>query len=106
MDLIERIRQEAREIRRAPFSFVVFLSVGAAAGYFASNFYYAKQISDKDSQIGRYQVVLGIKAGSEGALVELNNEELELRAESIVAKLRGLDSALDARFADIKKTTG
>jgi hypothetical protein len=45
---------------------------------------------------------LGITPASAGALVELNNQELALRAEFIVGKLREYDSVLNAKYADIK----
>jgi hypothetical protein len=103
MDFLERIRQEARVIKSAPFSFIVFLVAGATVGYIGSSWYYSKQIIDKDGQIGRYRVALGIDPASKGALVELNNQELALKAQSTVAELRKLSSRLDARWAEVQK---
>jgi hypothetical protein len=103
MDYLEKLRQEARVIKSAPFSFAIFLTLGMAGGYGACTWYYSKQISDNKEQISRYQVVLGIKPGSPGALVELNNRELALRAQSIIPKLRDIGTTLENRDKDIQK---
>jgi hypothetical protein len=103
MDLLERIRQEAHVIKSAPWSFILFLIVGGSVGYGSSSWYYSKQIGDKEDQIRRYQVVLGIKPGSAGALVELTNEELALKTQSIVAQLRELSATFDEKSKAIQK---
>jgi hypothetical protein len=56
------------------------------------------QLKTKDGEISRYRVACGLEPASKGALVQLNNAELTLKAQSVVAKLRKLDSHLDARL--------
>lgn len=103
-NIIDWLRQEARVIKSAPLSFLIFLSIGCIGG-----FWFSKQLSSgqadslksqidaKNDQIGRYQVVLGIKPGSAGALVELNNQELALKTQSIVGKLREYSAEFDKK---------
>ena len=55
------------------------------------------QLDAANGLIGRYRVVLGIDRASEGALAQLTNQELALRAQGIVAKLRELSRELQNR---------
>ena len=53
-----------------------------------------EQIAAKDGQLNRYRVALGIDPASKGALVELSNQELALKAQATVTKLRELNDLL------------
>jgi hypothetical protein len=113
--IIERLKGERHVIRGAPFSFILFLVIGGLIGKWIAAQYYSgqlatakEQINTKDAQLraeegelNRYRVVLGINQASPGALVELNNRELALRAEFIVEKIREHDLALNAKYAEI-----
>jgi hypothetical protein len=101
MDLLEKIRQEGHVIKTAPFSFLVFLVVGCCFGYAASTWFYAKQITDRDQDIHRYRIALGIDKGSVNALVELNNEELQGKALNIATKARDLCFSFQKRAEQI-----
>ncbi len=121
--LVVFVQKEWRELKEAPFSFIMLAVLCLGVGFSGGMLYYSSQIASlheqinskdaqlgtkddelkaKDGQISRYQVVLGIKPGSAGALVELNNQELALKAQSIVAKLREYNSVLEAKGAAIK----
>jgi hypothetical protein len=114
--IIEWLRGEKHVIRGAPFSFILFLLIGGLLGKWIATQYYSgqlgaakeqintlnAQLKAKDDELGRYRVVLGISPASPGALVELDNQVLALRAQFIVGKLRERDSALNAKYAEIK----
>ena len=105
MDILGTIKGEARTIRAAPFSFFVFVIIGVSLGYGASTWYYSKQISDRDAQIGRYRVALGIDKGSASALVELSNSELAAKAISSASSVRTLCFAFQKREALLGSAT-
>jgi len=125
MGWVETVRQEWSVIKNAPLSFLVFLIMGLTAGYYGANWYYDKQIGDlnsqlktkdtqlsaKDGESKRLRVACGLEAASKGALVELNNQELALKTQSVVAKLRQYPAMLRAKNAvidgqlDAKKIT-
>jgi hypothetical protein len=56
-----------------------------------------EQLNARDAQIARYRVALGVDPASKGALVELNNQELALKTQAIVARLRQFSSELDEK---------
>jgi hypothetical protein len=108
----------------AKAAFLTLTALGLAAGFGLGTMYYNSQIaslhehintkdaqlkakdselSTKDDQLRRYQVVLGIKSGSAGALVELNNQELALKAQSIVAQLRRHTTSLERQTAAVNE---
>jgi hypothetical protein len=104
------LKQEWEGLVRAPFSFVMLGALCLSIGFAGGMLYYGseigslhEQISSRDGQIGRYRVALGIDAASKGALVELNNQELALKAKSTVASLRALSSELDTKLSAIQK---
>jgi hypothetical protein len=110
MEILESLREEKRVIRSAPFSFLVFLAIGATAGYWVSSLNYGGQVASlreqldaKDAQVGRYRVALGIEPGSKGALVELTNEELALKAKPLVEQLRQFNAELAEKQNQIGK---
>jgi hypothetical protein len=104
------LKKEWGNLRKAPFAFVMLSALCLSVGFGGGMLYYSsqvgslrEQISAKDGQLGRYRVALGIDPASKGALVELNNEELALKAQASVAKLRKLSSVLKPRFEGIQK---
>ena len=101
MDILEKLRQEGRVIKDAPFSFVIFIAIGLACGYGASTWYYSKQITDRGGQIARYRVALGIDKGSPSALAELTNAELQAKALAVAFKARDLCFSFQKREAQI-----
>jgi hypothetical protein len=104
MDFIQKLREEGQVIKSAPFSFVIFLAVGFTAAFLSSNWYYSKQIADRDSQlktkdveldekdatIKRYRVELGIVKADKQALLDLTNDELRAKARSLAGIIRGI----------------
>jgi hypothetical protein len=108
--LITFCEKEWGELERAPFSFAMLSALCLTIGFAGGMLYYSSQIgslqqqmSAKDGQLSRYRVALGIDPASKGALVELNNEELALKAQAIVANLRKLSSALAQKSDEIRK---
>lgn len=89
----------------AKAAFLTLAALGLGAGFGLGMLYYGgqvaalkEQLNTKDGQIARYRVALGIDPASKGALVELNNQELALKAQAIVAKLREFNFDLDAKL--------
>jgi hypothetical protein len=92
--IFDYIKKEWASLSAAPLAFVglavVCLGTASYVGYRAADWYYAKQIRDKDSQISRYRVALNIDKASPSILIELNNEELRAKAENTVGVIRGI----------------
>jgi hypothetical protein len=86
--VLDRLRAEGSVMKQAPFAFIIVLSVGLAAGYEASSWYYGKNIRDQTALVSRYQIVLGLKEPSESAMVQLKNEELRAMTMRTVAESR------------------
>jgi hypothetical protein len=105
MDLLEKLKQEARVIKSAPFSFLLFIVIGGSIGYVASSWYYSKQIMDREQDIRRYRTALGIDKGAASAMVELNNAELKAKALNSASKARDLCFAFKRRESQIKPPT-
>jgi|SRR5579871_3508774 len=101
--LWEYIKAEFAVLRGAPFTFVGLLVVSVGAGVAIGAWHYSERLETQELEIHRYRVALGIDKASEGALVELNNQELALRAQKIVADLRTLSTELDQKCSDIDK---
>jgi hypothetical protein len=104
------VEKEWGVLKTAPFTFVMLAVLCLGLGYGGGMLYYSSQIgslreqlSAKDGQLGRYRVALGIDPASKGALVELNNQELALKAASIVSKIREVGSREAARLQGIQK---
>jgi hypothetical protein len=72
-------------------------------GVAIASWHYNEELTAKDGQPSRYRVALGIDPASKGALVELNNQELALKAQSIVIGLRQFSSELNQKSAAIEK---
>ncbi len=93
--ILEFIKKEWSVLKQAPFSFAALVLVTLGMTYEAVSWHYSgqisslkEQISDKDGQIHRYRVVLGIDKQSEGVLIELSNEELKATSLSTAVRLR------------------
>jgi hypothetical protein len=104
------LEKERGNLMKAPFAFVTLCTLCLGLGYGAGMLYYSSQIGSlheqttaKDGQLSRYRVALGIDPASKGALVELGNQELALKAQSIIAKLREFDKTLDDKGKAIKE---
>src|ERR1700677_2726545 len=89
------IKKEWAALIAAPWSFAGLTAVCLGAGFAAGMLYYSSQVGSlreqlnaKDGQLGRYRVALGMDPASKGALVELNNQELALKAQWLVLHLR------------------
>lgn len=65
--------------------------------------FYAERLDSLGAEMARYRVALGIDKASQGALIELNNQELYMKAQSIVLPLRRLADELDRRERIIQK---
>jgi|SRR5712664_1231815 len=103
MSILQELEKEKLVIKRSPWSFLRFLVFGAILGWAASTFYYSKQITDKDGQISRYRVALGIDKASAGALIELNNEELRAKALATAAGLHEICISFRKRGENLQR---
>jgi hypothetical protein len=109
-NLAAHIQKEWAVLKTAPAAFVMLAIVSIGAGVAGGTWYYAGQVGSlheqlyaKDDQLGRYRVALGIDPASKGALVELSNQELALKAQSIVAKLRSYAAMMHSENQGIEK---
>jgi hypothetical protein len=97
-------------LRSAPVTFILLVAIAVAVGYIASSWYFsgllgnkAALIEQKDAQIGRYRVALGIDKPSEGALIELTNAEMKAKAATTSTKVRGMHQSLDRQTRQIQE---
>jgi len=88
-------------LKGAPVSFVGLVILSVSAGIGIGSWHYGERLDTKDGEIHRYRVALGIDKASAGALVELNNQELALKAQYIVGQIRQLSSALEQKAQQI-----
>ena len=93
----------------APRTFVVLLVIGVAVGYAASSWYYSGVVSaksalleQKEAQLARYKVALGVDKASSGALIELTNTEMKAKAATTSAKLRNLHQSLERQSRQVQ----
>lgn len=98
-DIIGYIVGEGRVLKKAPILCACLLLLGAGIG----RWYDSEKLSDKDNELHRYRVALGVDPASKGALIELTDKELSLKARSTVANLRRLDSDLQVKLAAIQQ---
>ena len=87
----------------APITFFGLVVVSIGSGILVGQWHFSERLEAKDGQIHRYRVALGIDEASKGALVELNNRELALKSQAIVAKLRDLTRAWDEKAKSINE---
>jgi hypothetical protein len=99
--LIEHVQKEWAALKGAPISFAILLVLGLSTGIGIASWHYSERMELKESQISRYRVALGIDASSKGALIELNNWELQAKTANTVAKLRNLCRVFDKRGSAI-----
>jgi hypothetical protein len=81
--LLEYMKVEVAVLKQAPFSFAFLLIFGLLGGVAIASWHYNQELTAKDGQLSRYRVALGIDPASKGALVELNNQELALKASRL-----------------------
>jgi hypothetical protein len=103
-EVIQWIKDNWAVLKSAPLPFIVLMISGAVTGYLVAAWYYSGQLEsraavleEKDHQLGRYRVALGIDKASEGALVELNNAEMRAKTATTSARLRELDASYRRR---------
>jgi hypothetical protein len=101
--LLDHIKTELAVLKQAPFTFAFLLIFGILAGIGIGSWHYDEQLTAKDGQLSRYRVALGIDPASKGALVELNNQELSLKAQPIVVGLRQLSAELERKELAIRQ---
>jgi hypothetical protein len=102
-EVLEYLKKEWAVLKRAPLSFVGLAMIFFGAGLGAGLWHYSERLEIKDGEIHRYRVAMGIDEASKGALVELNNQELALKAQSIVLHLRQFTFELDAKCTAINQ---
>jgi hypothetical protein len=100
--IFEYLKQEWAVLTKAPLSFIGLALVFFAAGIGVGLWHYSERLNEKDGQIGRYRVALGIDKASEGALIELSNIELQAKALNTVGKLRDMCSLYNKRTATVQ----
>ena len=130
MDLAT-LKQELQVVKGAPISLVIFMVFSFGSGYAACRWYYSKQLSDRDglivaknadlafaqnqliakdnqlaakeNQLSRYRVELSLENPSRGVLVDLTNQELAVKSQAVVKKLREFADALETKFSFIQQ---
>jgi hypothetical protein len=60
-------------------------------------------LEEKDGQLSRYRVALGIDKASPGALIELNNEELRAKALATAANLHAICISFRGKTESLQK---
>lgn len=73
-----------------------------ATGVTAARWYDSDKLQDKDAQLNRYRVALGIMPGSPNALVELTNAELRGKALIVSSRVREKCSLVEKGSAKIQ----
>jgi hypothetical protein len=108
--LLEHIKGEWEVLSKAPLTFILLLAIGILSGVGIGEWRDSgqmaslrEQVNQANGRISRYRVALGIDRPSQSALVELNNQELALKAQSIVFQLRGLYRALNEKTEMLNK---
>jgi hypothetical protein len=101
--ILAHIQKEWTQLKSAPLTFFILMSLGVFGGVEIENWHLSERLDTKEGEIHRYRVALGIDEASKGALVELNNQELALKAQSTVVKLRALADAFETRLGSIKQ---
>ncbi len=102
MSLWEYIKAELAVLRGAPLTFVGLIVVSLTSGIAVGHWHFSEQLEAKDGEIHRYRVALGIDAASSGALVELNNQELQAKALSTATKLPDMCFSLRRKNDDLQ----
>jgi len=103
MALWEYIKAEFAVLKAAPLSFMGLVVLSVSAGIGIGAWHYGERLDTQETQIKRYRVALGIDHASEGALIELNNEELRAKALTVSANLQNLCSAYSRKVEEVQK---
>ncbi|HVN63749.1 MAG TPA: hypothetical protein VMT58_03880 [Candidatus Binataceae bacterium] len=108
--LFDYIKKEWAVLVNAPFTFVGLSILSLLVGFSGGMIYYSgqngalrEQINARDGEINRYRVALGIDVASKGSLIELSNQELRAKTETLVAKLRDLCHSYETRRLQIQE---
>ena len=102
-NLIEYIRAEWQVLKSAPFTFIGLAAVCITFGIVVASWHYSGRIEERNGQVHRYRVALGIDKASAGSLVELTNEELKAKAANTVSKLREICLSYDRRSEEVTR---
>ena len=107
--ILAYIQKEWAVVSKAPFTFLGIAALFVGAGYGAGAWHYAERISVKDEQIiqrneqiARYRVALGVDSASRGILIDLTNQELQAKSANTVKNLRDTCFSLRKKDADIR----
>lgn len=102
MQPFDYIRQEWAVLRKAPLAFVGLALAFFVAGVALARWYDSDKLNEKDDQLRRYRVALGIEQGSPNALVELTNQELRNKALIVSSRVQDLCNRFNKQSAEIK----
>jgi hypothetical protein len=103
VQLIEHIQKEWGVLKGAPLSFVILVVLCLLTGIGIGSWHYSERLEEKDGQLSRYRVALGIDKASPGALIELNNEELRAKALATAARLHEICISFRKRGENLQK---
>ncbi len=103
--------EDVREMSEHPRPLVVVLMLGGIGGWWlAGRMAYGPQIEDarstiaqRDDQLSRYRIALGIDKAGEGALVELTNGEMKAKAATTAGKVREMAASYRRRAEAVGK---
>jgi hypothetical protein len=103
VQLIDHIQKEWAVLKAAPLSFVILAVLCLLAGVAVGSWHYSERLEEKDGQLSRYRVALGIDKASPGALIELNNEELRAKALATAANLHAICISFRGKTESLQK---
>jgi hypothetical protein len=108
--LFEYVKGEWEVLKEAPLAFILLLAIGVISGVGIGEWRDSgrmdslqEQIKERDGQISRYRVALGIDKASQNSLIDLTNEELKVKADNTIGKLRQMYASFQKRSEDLKK---
>jgi hypothetical protein len=108
--LLEYVKGEWEVLKEAPVAFILLLAIGVISGIAVGGWRDSgrmdslqEQIKERDGRISRYRVALGIDKASQNSLIELTNEELEVKAANIIGKLRQMYASFQKRSENLRK---
>src|SRR5712692_3161685 len=101
-EILQYFAKEWGVFKSAPLAFSILVVVAGFIGYIVSSWYFggvlatkSALVEQKDVQISRYRVALGIDKASGGALIELTNAEMKAKAATTSVKVRNLLQSLE-----------
>jgi hypothetical protein len=108
---IERLKNEWRVIRQAPFSVFVIMILCSGLAYGVAHFVYNDRLVVRDEMIRRYRIALGIEDATRTSLAVLTNDEFRRKALNLSKKLRDMgqefeskQKQMDARFKEKERS--